>query len=132
MKITIWNEGEDSIDGDDILKPIIIRMPTSTIEYVKILKAPREFCELELGVTNAFVNHLADGNLVIFNLGGFCNSFEVKWRTLEKNDGMLLDIFYLGDSNAPVKLDGTLEGPSRPHQVGSDPKHSFSGPESIP
>jgi hypothetical protein len=100
MQIAIWNAGREPIKGDDILDPIILRTGTNQIMEASILKATRSVSEFQI----------ASNNVAPAGIG-------MKWRILEENDGVLLQIVCSGDTNVPVTLNGVLVGQPYPHEV---------------
>ena len=100
MQIAVWNAGRESIKSDDVLRPIILRMETNQIMESSILKFTRDVSEFQIDT-----NRISS------------NAFGMKWRILEKNDGALFQIVYSGNPEAPLTVDGIIQGQAYPYKI---------------
>lgn len=92
MQIAVWNEGKEPIEDRDILQPIFIVAPKNAqVVQLSFLKKSRD-------VTNF---HIVDGSSA--------NKIETTWRILEQGDGVILQLFYTGESQAKFSVNGIIK-----------------------
>lgn len=94
VQIAFWNEGDKSIRRENVLHPLIIRTgPEFPILEAEIRKKSREVIEVKLDQDRMDVGEI-----------------EVDWNILEKHDGAILQLVYLGDTQLPVIATSIIEG----------------------
>jgi hypothetical protein len=92
-QIALWNQGNQSIKPNDILKPIIINVTNSPILEASIRKMSRDIIDIEL----------AEQEYEQGLIG-------VSWKILEHNDGGVIQVIYEGGTDAQITVDGVIEG----------------------
>ncbi len=91
VQIVIWNDGNKPIKYEDILEPLIIKpLTNNTIVVSKLIKQTRK------------VN-----NLTITN---YKNSINIKFKILEKNDGLVIQLIYEGNDKVKFEGSGVIVG----------------------
>ena len=96
VQVAIWNTGTKSIRETDILEPFHLVMPDgAAILSVRVKKMSRPICGFE------FVNNQTD------YVSGKCL---LKWRILEPDDGVVLQVIYAGSARHDPTLEGVVEG----------------------
>lgn len=103
-QIAFWNVGNLPIRPQNILRPFKIHLPPGTaIVDALIRKKSREVIELDL-ISEAM------------NQG----TIEVSWNILEKGDGGIIQLIYLGTPDTSITASGIVEG-----QGGIDQQTSY-------
>ena len=93
-QIAIWNQGQQAIKKDDVLKPIIIFTENNTpILEATIRKSSREVIQLGLNT-----DELQNGRVT------------VTWNILENSDGGVIQLIYAGNTDIQITADGIVEG----------------------
>lgn len=93
-QLAFWNQGTQSIKGNNILKPIVIYTDNGTpIFEATVRKVSRDVINLKLGVED-----ISKGRV------------NVTWNILEPGDGAVLQIIYAGPQTVAFNLDGVIEG----------------------
>ena len=96
VQVAIWNAGTKSIRETDVLEPFHLVMPdAAAILSVRVKKMSRPICGFEC------VNNQTD------YLSGKCL---LKWRILEPDDGVVLQVIYAGSARHDPTLEGVVEG----------------------
>jgi hypothetical protein len=96
VQLAIWNTGTKSIRDTDVLEPFHLVMPDgAAILSVRVKKMSRPICGFE------FVNNHTD------YVSGKCL---LKWRILEPDDGVVLQVIYTGSARHDPTLEGVVEG----------------------
>jgi hypothetical protein len=96
VQVAIWNAGTRSIRDTDVLEPFHLMMPDgAAILSVRVKKITRPICGFE------FVNNQTD------YVSGKCL---LKWRILEPDDGVVLQVIYAGSARHDPTLGGVIEG----------------------
>jgi hypothetical protein len=96
VQVAIWNAGTRSIRDTDVLEPFHLMMPDgAAILSVRVKKITRPICGFE------FVNNQTD------YVSGKCL---LKWRILEPDDGVVLQVIYAGSARHDPTLEGVIEG----------------------
>ena len=96
VQLAIWNTGTKSIRDTDVLEPFHLVMPDgAAILSVRVKKISRPICGFE------FVNNQTD------YVSGKCL---LKWRILEPDDGVVLQVIYAGSARHDPTLEGVVEG----------------------
>jgi hypothetical protein len=96
VQLGIWNTGTRSIRDTDVLEPFHLVMPDgAAILSVRVKKISRPICGFE------FVNNQTD------YVSGKCL---LKWRILEPDDGVVLQVIYAGSARHDPTLEGVVEG----------------------
>jgi hypothetical protein len=96
VQVAIWNAGTRSIRDTDVLEPFHLVMPdAAAILSVRVKKMSRPICGFE------FVNNQTD------YVSGKCL---LKWRILEPDDGVVLQVIYAGSARHDPTLEGVVEG----------------------
>jgi hypothetical protein len=96
VQVAIWNAGTKSIRETDVLEPFHLVMPdAAAILSVRVKKMSRPICGFE------FVNNQTD------YVSGKCL---LKWRILEPDDGVVLQVIYAGSARHDPTLEGVVEG----------------------
>jgi len=93
LEVQIWNQGKAPIHTQDIAKQIRLRFPNG-----------EEFLQVTLSQnsdTIEFSQAPDPTNPASLNLD---------WKLLQHNDGVKLQIVYVGGINAPLVLEGSIEG----------------------
>jgi len=94
MQVAIWNNSKLSIKTDNILEPLqIISNNKKPILEAKILKFSRDVCEIKI-IDKDFSSGVVT----------------IGWNILEKDDGAIIQITYLGDVNNDFSVNVTIEG----------------------
>jgi hypothetical protein len=93
-QVAFWNEGKKSIRPENILRPLIIKT-TDKIPIVeaKIRKKSREIIGIDLDQSKK-------------NEG----EIKISWNILEKNDGAIIQITYLGSPEVTIIANAIIEG----------------------
>ena len=93
-QMAIWNAGKKPIRENDILSPIVISTGGGQpFLEVRIRKTSRPTINFTLDTTRA-----DEGKL------------RVDWRILEKDDGAVIQLIYVGDQNVPLQVSGSIVG----------------------
>jgi hypothetical protein len=93
-QIAIWNEGNESIRPDNVLKQVVIRTnPSVPILEASIRKKSRDVVNVTLDQSR-----LNDGVV------------GVQWNILEKNDEVIIQIVYAGPPTNQIQASGVIEG----------------------
>lgn len=93
-QIALWNQGNQSVKPENILKPIVIYTEDNRpILEASIRKTSRDFIELALDETDIQQGRLA-----------------ISWKILEQHDGGVIQLIYLGDTKTEINVDGVVEG----------------------
>jgi hypothetical protein len=106
-QVAFWNEGGEPIHQGNMLQPFVIRTaPNARILEAAVRKTRREVSGITLDLAR-----LADGEV------------RVNWTILERNDGGVLQLIYLGDADSPISATGIVEGQGevRALAFGGDP-----------
>jgi hypothetical protein len=90
--IQIWNQGKAPIHKADILKAITLKTQNGEKIYQVTAKSTREVVGFN------YTNNNQSGVL------------KLDWKVLEQGDGVLLQIIYGGNVDAPLIFDGVIEG----------------------
>jgi hypothetical protein len=111
VQVAIWNAGTKSIRETDVLEPFHLVMPdAAAILSVRVKKMSRPICGFE------FVNNQTD------YVSGKCL---LKWRILEPDDGVVLQVIYAGSARHDPTLEGVVEG----QKTGIVVEHYDIGPD---
>jgi hypothetical protein len=103
VQVAIWNQGNSSIKKGGILKPIILQTENNApILEATIRKISRDVINLSLD------NGQADKGRVTLS-----------WDILERNDGGIIQLIYIGGTDTAISMDGVIEGQSRILQLQS-------------
>lgn len=96
LELVIWNDGNHSIQGSDILEPVVLRMSDgSRILDSRIIRVTRRLIGTKLKST-------PDGGGIV-----------VDWRILEERDGATIQIVYAGGPEVDVLVAGAIKGQRR-------------------
>jgi hypothetical protein len=93
FQIALWNQGNQSIKPNNILKPIIINVEDAPILEASIRKMSRDIIDIELAE-----HEYEQGRIGI------------SWKILEHNDGGVIQVIYEGDTDVQITVDGVIEG----------------------
>ena len=89
-QMAIWNAGKRPIRENDILSPIVISTGGGQpVLEARIRKTTRPIINFTLDTTRA-----DEGKL------------QINWRILEKDDGAVIQLIYVGTKRSPYKLAG--------------------------
>lgn len=92
-QIIIWNDGEESIRGKNLLSPFTVKTgPRNPIIEADIQKLTREVIGLRLDKSK-----IGEGQL------------GVDWTILEQGDGVMLQLIYFGDDQTSITAYATVE-----------------------
>ena len=93
--IGLWNKGNRAVKGDvfGILKPIVINTSGHNIVDATLVRSTRNEAPLELDK-----KELSQGRVTVL------------WKTLEHNDGSVIQLSYMGNPEVNISVDGTIEG----------------------
>jgi hypothetical protein len=92
-QIAIWNQGTDSIKKENLLSLINIKTnPPVPILEATIRKKSRDVINLILDQSLDKVGKIS-----------------LTWNILEKGDGFVVQVIYIGDTNVNLSLDGVIE-----------------------
>ncbi len=92
-QIIIWNDGEESIRGKNLLSPFVVKTgPLNPIIEADIQKVTRGVVGLRLDKSK-----IGEGQL------------GVDWTILEQGDGAMLQLIYFGDDQTSITASGTVE-----------------------
>jgi hypothetical protein len=99
-QIAIWNAGREAIESNDVLAPVILKLPADvTILETNILKVTRDLTHFSA------------------NVAGMPKSqVQFDWRILEHNDGALVQVVYGGPVETRITLDGQIKGQRSPRE----------------
>ncbi|MBL7209826.1 MAG: hypothetical protein ISS52_06985 [Dehalococcoidia bacterium] len=103
VQVAIWNKGRQSIRAENILSPTYIRTtPPVDILETSLINVSREVVEFSLlhSLDSWKVGHVP-----------------VEWRILEKNDGAMIQLIYLGGTEIEFDVVGDIEGVSEIKRV---------------
>jgi len=93
-QIAIWNEGNESIRPDNVLRQVVIRTnPSVPILEASIRKKSRDVVNVTLDQS-----HLNEGVV------------GVQWNILEQNDEAIIQIVYAGPPTNQIQASGVIEG----------------------
>lgn len=93
-QVAFWNDGKKSIKPENILKPLIIKTKDKIpIVEAKIRKKSREVIDIDLDQSKK-----SEGEI------------KVNWNILEKNDGTIIQITYLGNPEVTISANAIIEG----------------------
>jgi hypothetical protein len=93
VQIALWNRGVLSVRRENILKPIVIKLPGCRILEASIRKQSRDVVNMSLGAAK-----INEGRL------------GVSWDILEKSDGGIMQIVYAGGDSSAIEFEGVIEG----------------------
>jgi hypothetical protein len=100
-QVAIWNDGREPIRREDLLTPIVLRLPDNVnILELTALKVSRAIAGFSMAQSNAPATIAA-----------------LDWRILEHNDGVFLQIVYAGNTEARISLQGVIVGQDAVHLV---------------
>lgn len=100
-QIAVWNEGNESIRPDNVLKQVVIRTnPSVPILEASIRKKSRDVVNVTLDQS-----HLNDGVV------------GVQWNILEQNDEAIIQIVYAGPPTNKIQASGVVEGQGNIRQL---------------
>lgn len=93
-QVAFWNDGKKSIRPENILRPLILKTKDKIpIVEAKIRKKSREVIEIDIDETKK-------------NEG----EIKISWKILEKNDGGIIQITYLGSPEISIGASAIIEG----------------------
>lgn len=93
-QIAVWNEGNESIRPDNVLRQVSIRTnPSVPILEASIRKKSRDVVNVTLDQS-----HLNDGVV------------GVQWNILEQDDEVIIQIVYAGPPTNQIQASGVIEG----------------------
>lgn len=93
-QIGIWNCGNGTIKNSNVLKPIVIRTGKSErILEAIIRKKTRDIIDA----------NIEDGELNVWKI-------HVAMNILENNDGVIIQVTYIGDDKVDFQVEGVIEG----------------------
>jgi hypothetical protein len=93
-QIAVWNQGNESIRPDNVLRQVMIRTnPSVPILEASIRKKSRDVVNVTLDQS-----HLNDGVV------------GVQWNILEQNDEAIIQIVYAGPPTNQIQAAGVIEG----------------------
>lgn len=100
-QMAIWNSGKRPIRENDTLSPIVISTGGGQpVLEAKIRKTTRPIVNFTLDTTRA-----DDGKL------------QVNWRILEKDDGAVIQLIYVGEQDVPLEVSGSIVGQRRVREI---------------
>lgn len=100
-QIAIWNAGRMPIKRADILRPVLINLPAAVpILEASIRKVSREVTQVALSQTAPTQNQV-----------------EVQFDILERNDGCVIQLIYVGLPDVPVAVSGVIIGQHSPQEL---------------
>ena len=103
-QIAIWNNGEESIRGENLLSPFIIETgPRNPIIEASIQKVTREVVGL----------HLDEAKIDEGQIG-------VDWTILEQHDGAVLQLIYFGSSHTRITVSAVVEKQGKARSLEND------------
>ncbi len=93
-QLAFWNAGELSIKSENVLKPLNISIGSKTpIIDAIIRKKSRDVVDISLDKSD-------------FERG----ELRLTWNILEKNDGAIIQVIFVGNSDTPIIASATIEG----------------------
>ena len=93
-QMAIWNAGKRPIRENDTLSPIVISTGGGQpVLEARIRKTTRPIINFTLDTTRA-----DEGKL------------QINWRILEKDDGAVIQLIYVGDQEVPLQVSGSIVG----------------------
>jgi hypothetical protein len=93
-QVALWNDGNESVRREHVLKPFVIRTSKSApIIDARIIKRSRAVTGLALDNRRAEVGELV-----------------VSWNILEQNDGGVIQLVFAGSPETPISAEATIEG----------------------
>lgn len=108
IQVVIWNRGEKSIRGNNILKPIVLDTNSVPVLEAKVTKESRE------GIvgTKLDTSDSEEGKIGI------------SWDIIEEDDGCIVQLICSGGIETNVGLEGIIEGQKRLTSISSIPRKS--------
>ena len=92
-QIIIWNDGEESVRGKNLLSPFILKTgPHNPIIEADIQKVTREVIGLRLNKSKIHEGQLG-----------------VDWTILEQGDGTMVQLIYFGDDKTSITASAIVE-----------------------
>jgi len=101
VQIAIWNRGGISVRRAQILKPLVIK----TESEIPIIEATLRKQSRDVVNTDLDLSKLGEGQVT------------VSWEIMEKNDGCILQIIYMGDYTENFEFEGVFEGQKNPSVI---------------
>jgi hypothetical protein len=96
-QVAVWNHGSESIRAENVLSPVCITLqPPVPVLEARIGKVSRPLIGAALDTSR-----LGDGLV------------PVTWKTLEHNDGAVIQWIFAGPSETDIELEGVVEGQPR-------------------
>jgi hypothetical protein len=96
-QIAIWNSGSAPIKSEDVLSPILIQTENNApILEITLRKISRRVTGISIDQENIH-----------------SGTARIDWRILEKDDGCVLQIIYLGATNLRLSVSGDIVGQKR-------------------
>jgi hypothetical protein len=92
VQIAFWNAGKKEIRDADILEPFFINLDCPILE-ASVTKKSRDLIDFEIDQSK-----IAKGQIGI------------RWRILEENDGVVIQLIYAGDQSCKVSTRGVIVG----------------------
>lgn len=100
-QVAFWNEGSQPIRPDHVLSPLVLRTGRdSRLIEARLSKVGRDVSGIALDLTR---------------LGE--NEVRVNWGILERRDGAVVQLVYLGDTATQVTATATIEGQRELHSI---------------
>ncbi len=98
VQVAVWNSGDQSIRVDNVLKQVVVRTdPAVPILEASVVKYYRD--QDVTGFSIVTSPELLDTGRVPLN-----------WKILERNDGAVIQLIYLGSPEVEIKAEGLIEG----------------------
>jgi hypothetical protein len=94
VNVAVWNAGNEAIRTDNVLENVSLS-----------LDPPGEVLEARIRQTKRDVSHFSVGRE-----GWERGNVPLSWKILEDGDGAVIQVIYVGEKFATVKLNGTIEG----------------------
>ena len=111
-QVTIWNAGTKPIRHSDFLTPITLTFPAhNPILDSKVLDVSRQLIDFKGGIENVGTGVLT-----------------LDWRILERNDGVKLQVIYVGEPDAKLVVDGAIIGQPVPSRRSMTPDERTNSP----
>ncbi len=106
IQVVIWNRGEKSIRGNNILSPIVLDTNDVPILEAKVIKESRE------SIVGIKLDKSDRGE----------GKIGISWDIMEEDDGCIVQLICSGGIETNVGLEGTVEGQKRLTSIGSVPR----------
>jgi len=100
-QIAIWNRGGEAIRREQILKPLVIK----TENRVPIIEATLRKQSRDVVNADLDLSEIGEGQVT------------VSWEIMEKKDGCVLQLIYVGDDTENFEFKGVFEGQKSPSVV---------------